>query len=95
MNEQIKLLLNQIEDQFKGGSVALITYAAQRRQVIAEAFATANPYAKLIAVQELMNIKAFANTEAVKRGDTLDAGILQKFLDYAIAFDTLLLAALT
>lgn len=91
---EIQSLLNQLEADIRTGSAELVRYAAQRRQHIAAAVAGDSPDIAGIVRTELLNIKAYAATEAVRRADRIDAGILAGILAAFSAFDTMLLASL-
>jgi hypothetical protein len=92
---EIQHLLNEIEQSAKAGSRDLIAYAAARRQTIAQAVTANAPDRNAVVRQELLNIKAYAATEAVQQADVVDARILQGILMSFSAFDTLLLASLS
>ncbi|MFA5187028.1 MAG: hypothetical protein WC551_11150 [Patescibacteria group bacterium] len=94
INKQIAEMLGELEASVKSGSRDLIAYASERRQLIAVAVAHGEPSIRDIVRVELLNIAAYAATEAVAQADKFDAAVVSAVLMSFNAFDTLLLNAL-
>lgn len=93
-SNEIEGLLDELQADIKGGSAELVRYAAERRQHIAEAIAAGSPDLGSIVKTELLNIKAYAATEAVEHADKVDEVILKSIIMAFSAFDKVVLASL-
>ena len=94
VKEELEALLEEQIESLKLGSSALIKYAAERREHLARSIAAGCDDVAEVAKIEMLNVKTYAMTEAVRQADKVDAAMLSSALMLIGAFDKLLLASL-
>ncbi len=83
MREDIRQLIEDLQDKAKDAPAKVKAYLAERSLVITEAIVTADPAIEGIVKQELENVKSVTALEITEHADAVDAFTLRVF-DLAI-----------
>lgn len=92
--DEIKEILENVEDSLKTGSKAFLAYVAERQKKIAEAIAADTDDLEAIVKQEALNMEAYAMNEAVEQAEEFDDAVRDIMVTGFSAFVTVLIAAL-